>query len=321
MQNFCTLFDTAYLHKGLALYDSLKQHIEKFHLYIVACDEQAYKILKQLNLEFATTISVGEIEKIDTELFAVKSTRSRVEYLWTMTPCIIHYIFSKYKTENCTYIDADIYFFNSPFELKEPIDKTSVTITPHWYTPKYDQSKTTGIYCVQYVYFRNNIEGNEVLSYWRKSCIEWCYNRSENGKFGDQKYLDVWPTLFPQVKVCEHRGFGVAAWNVQQYNIINSTKLFIQLTNKEKYEAVFYHFHYFHLRKNNQIDIGPYIINNQAYQYFYKPYIDKLIEKCIFLKNKFGLENEFILPLLPIKKKLRRIIHPCYRLNIKEYKK
>ena len=47
MMNFCTLFDSFYLSRGLALYESIKEHTEDFHLYIFAFDDITYEILNK----------------------------------------------------------------------------------------------------------------------------------------------------------------------------------------------------------------------------------------------------------------------------------
>ena len=47
MMNFCTLFDSYYLDKGLALYRSLEKVSEDFTLYVFCFDEDSYEILKK----------------------------------------------------------------------------------------------------------------------------------------------------------------------------------------------------------------------------------------------------------------------------------
>ena len=50
--NFCTLFDSNYLLKGLSLYESLvKQCKSDFHLYVFLFDDKSYDIMKKLNLK------------------------------------------------------------------------------------------------------------------------------------------------------------------------------------------------------------------------------------------------------------------------------
>jgi hypothetical protein len=49
MLNFCTLFDSNYLSRGLALFESLKKTETNFHLYVVAFDNECYDYLKNLN--------------------------------------------------------------------------------------------------------------------------------------------------------------------------------------------------------------------------------------------------------------------------------
>ena len=62
MYNFCTLFDSFYLTRGVAMYRSLEETGEDFHLYIFAFDDVSYDVLTKLNLTYATIISLKEFE-------------------------------------------------------------------------------------------------------------------------------------------------------------------------------------------------------------------------------------------------------------------
>ena len=68
MINYCTLFNCNYLTRGLAMYESLKEHSKDFHLFIFAFDDRSYELLNKLNLEFVTVISLLEFE--DEELLS-----------------------------------------------------------------------------------------------------------------------------------------------------------------------------------------------------------------------------------------------------------
>jgi hypothetical protein len=118
-------------------------------------------------------------------------------------------------------------------------------ITEHRYTPAYDQSATSGIYCVQYVFFRSDERGLNALRWWREACIDWCFNRLEDGRFGDQKYLDDWTTRFEGVHVLNHEGGGVAPWNLQQYQLMIEGGLpYVQGRSASRpVPLVFFHFH------------------------------------------------------------------------------
>jgi len=194
MYNFCTLFDTNYLSRGIALYRSLKNVCDDFHIYIFAFDNTCFNILTKMNLEKATIISLKDFE--DKELLNVKSSRTKAEYCWTSTSSTILYVLQKYKVDSCTYLDADLYFYSSPEPIFNELTDNSILITEHRYSPKYDKSKKSGKYCVQFITFKNDEYGLKSLEWWRERCIEWCYNRFEDGKFGDQLYLDDWTTRF-----------------------------------------------------------------------------------------------------------------------------
>src|SRR3989344_2253591 len=74
--------------------------------------------------------------------------------------------------------------------------------------------------------------------------LESCVNRVENGKFGDQKYLDDWTERFQGVQVLRHLG-GVASWNINRYDFSTENKILtgIDKNTRQKFPIVFYHFH------------------------------------------------------------------------------
>ena len=67
----------------------------------------------------------------------------------------------------------------------------SILLTKHRYSPQYNKELKAGKYCVQFVTFKNDARALEALIWWRDRCLEWCYNRFEDGKFGDQLYLSL----------------------------------------------------------------------------------------------------------------------------------
>ncbi len=277
MHYYCTLFDTFYLSRGVAMYHSLERTGSDFHLYIFAFDDNAYGILKKLDLKKATIISLKEFE--DEDLLRIKPTRSKAEYCWTSTPSTILYVLTKFNVPDCTYVDADLYFYKDPKILLDEMGDKSVLLTLHRYPERFNRSIKSGIYCVQFITFKNNTEGMTALKWWRAACIEWCYNRYEDGKFGDQKYLDDWTTRFKGVHVLNNLGGGLASWNVEQWPLVSregNKIIFKDTVSDTNFEAVFYHFHHVRFFKNNIVDLGWRHPTMSVVEKVYTPYIIEL---------------------------------------------
>jgi len=276
MFNFCTLFDSNYSSRGLTLYHSLERVCDDFHLYIFAFDDRSFSVLKKLDLQHATIISLQEFE--DTELLRIKPTRSRAEYCWTSTSSTILYVLEKYHVDMCTYLDADMMFFESPIALFDEMGNNSVMITEHRYSRRYNKEALSGKYCVQFVTFKNDERGLQALRWWRDRCIEWCYARFEDGKFGDQKYLDDWTTRFTGIHELHHLGGGMAAWNVQQYDVFEKNgKLFgKERTGGNEFSVIFYHFHYLRFLNQDRIELGRRLLSDEVLRLLYVPYLKEL---------------------------------------------
>ncbi|MBA2611415.1 MAG: glycosyl transferase [Bacteroidetes bacterium] len=279
MLNFVTLFNSGYLTRGMVLYQSLLKQCANFHLYIVAFDAATFEYFKNNPKKNLSVISLEQFE--DTELKRVKPTRSVAEYCWTCTASTILYCITTFKLDNCTYIDADMRFYSDPKVLVDEMGENSVMITDHLYTAKYDQSATSGKYCVQFVTFKNTIDGMTVLNWWRNACIDWCYNRVEDGKFGDQKYLDEWPKKFKGVHELKHLGGGIAPWNAQQYRFTTKGDKIIgtDIASNKSFEAVFFHYHSLKFFENEIVHLADaaYDLSENVIDTFYKSYVKEII--------------------------------------------
>lgn len=286
MYNFCTLFNINYLSRAIAMYKSLARVCTNFHLYIFAFDDVTVKILQKLNLAHTTIIPLDEFE--DTELRSVKNDRTLAEYCWTATPATIYYVIKNYNVESCTYIDADLYFYSSPKIIFDELEDNSILITEHRYSRQYKKDeKLNGKYCVQFITFKNDEYGLEALEWWKNQCILWCYNRYEDGKFGDQKYLDDWTERFKKVHVLKNLGAGLASWNITQYEFHKDKTSFYGIEKRTgiKFDIVFYHFHYIKFYTNGKLQLGARIISNQVRDFFYKPYFKELEEITMQIKQ------------------------------------
>ena len=229
--NFCTLFDSYYIHKGIALYLSLEKVTDDFHLYIMAFDKESHGKLKSIGFKNMTVELLDDFET--PELLAVKPTRNKAEYCWTAGPSVIYHFMKKYNLSELTYLDADLFFMSSPRVIFDEIGSKSIGITE-----QYIDYSEGGKYCVQFMYFRNDKDGLACLEWWRDRCIEWCYSRYEDGKFGDQKYLEQFEVLFNNVYVVQNRGL-VAPWNAHLYTYKDITLEF----QGKSYPLVFFHMH------------------------------------------------------------------------------
>ncbi|RZL19898.1 MAG: glycosyl transferase [Pedobacter sp.] len=282
-------------------------------------------------MESATIISLKKFE--NERLLEAKKDRTAGEYCWTCASSSIKYCIETYHLDHCTYVDADLLFFKDPKVLIDEMGEKEVLITEHRFSPRYAQSAINGKYCVQFMTFRNTWGGMVVLNWWVDACLTWCYNRIEDGKFGDQKYLDDWTTRFSTIHVLQHLGGGVAPWNVQQYDFstMGTKVLGTSIATHEKFDLVFYHYHGFHYTKNDS-----YSLSNESYQlernhvkYIYRAYGTALFraERIISAYNKEIVSHEVTDDISWVKKVpgrsllffLRGYYKNIYKKNALEY--
>ncbi len=216
MNYFCTYFDINYLPRALCMLHSLEEHCSLSRLYTLCLDEASYQRVQDLAHPNVIPVSLAELEYADKELASASGNRSLLEYYYTCGPAFIVYLLKTHpEIEMLTYIDADIYFFSNPEVVFSELAGSSIGITVHHFY----HSSPEGRFNVGWITFRRDKNGIACVKWWRERCIEWCYERFEEGKYADQKYLDEWPNRFSGVKIIENHGVNVAPWNISDYRI------------------------------------------------------------------------------------------------------
>ncbi|MFB6457664.1 hypothetical protein ACE38W_20515 [Chitinophaga sp. Hz27] len=272
-----------------------------------------------MNLKHATIISKAEFET--PELLAVKSDRTIAEYCWTCTASTIWHAIKHFGLDNCAYLDADMLFFSSPDPIYQELENKSVGITSHNFSPDQKSYMVYGKYCVQFVFFRNDKDGMAALDWWRKSCIEWCYARLEDVRYGDQKYLEYFEEKFNNVCVITHPGVGVAPWNFALFKAHESNGQVLLTTKKAPIQTmpvIFYHYQGLKfVDDGNEIkaDAAFMKISSDWLKYTYTPYIKLLAAAQDMVTGKKPVERTIIFT-----RTVSKSISAFVKLKLKRFK-
>jgi hypothetical protein len=220
MINFCTVADSRYLLKGLAMYNSLVDTMkgEAFTLHWLCLDDQCYDKLLNIRWELRDNIDhallmiykLSEFEKGNEDLRQMKANPATMfgdsysNYCWSLTPWFIDYVLNNQllATEQwLVYVDSDIVFYQSPMTIIDVMDGNSVGIHTHRFTPPM-KDIDVGWYNVGVMVFRNDWDGKFVADMWKGWLIDTTnpYYKT-HGKTGDQKYLELFATRSDKIRV------------------------------------------------------------------------------------------------------------------------
>lgn len=254
--HFCTYFDMNYWPRAQSLLDSLERHCPSFMIHMLCMDDACFKKVKTLDRSHVVPMRLSELEEAQPALPRVKEARSLLEYYFTCGPAFIRHVMDRHpNVEVITYLDADLYFFHDPEPLFEAFQGHSIGVTAH-HLPHLGKRRIftahhlsafrkrrlqEGKYNVGWINFRRDADGVACLEWWRDRCIEWCYDRHEDGKYADQLYLDQWPVLFKGFYEFTHHGANVGMWNVGDYRFSFRN----EIVYVDDDPLIFYHFHGF----------------------------------------------------------------------------
>lgn len=274
-----TILDSSFLVRGLTMAHSLLAFLPNARVNFVCLDKESWSFIQDLRDEKLRAFRVEEIGLPNSH--KLRRERSRGEFAWTATPFSLMWASEIPESDISLYVDADFFFLQSPDLLLRDFWESSaqVLVTEHGYSPEHDGEALFGRFCVQFLAVKSSSE-LPTIQQWANQCIEWCFASADGTKFGDQKYLDVWPLqLGSHLKIARPTTLFVGPWNMR-----------IADPNK----ALGFHFHGLRLVGPGQIKVG-----YSAYQ-VPRPYLTavygRYLSKMESIAGKVGLSGSQVSP-------------------------
>jgi hypothetical protein len=282
---YCTIFDSGYLARALALHASLVEASPRARLAFFCVDELASRVLESLQLDRA--IVVAHESFATPELRRLESLRSRGEYCWTCKPfALLHLARELPQAQWFIYVDTDMMFFGDP-DAALPVG-AHYLLTPHRFHSAFEKYERAGRYNAGYLAMCNSSEGRRAVEWWRERCVESCIARVTDIGYADQKYLERLPELFPFGEESAHPGLNSAPWNIERYTLAKSEgRVYL-----DGQPLLLYHFQALRLLNRRLVDLyaGDRRISDDARRLIYRPYLERVAIAYRTLTDAFPSE-------------------------------
>lgn len=286
--HYCTYFDSNYLARGIAMIRSLRRQDPSANIHVLCLDQATYQILSHSS-ENLSLIDLDELLLADPEFANARNNRTQIEWYFTATSCLVNFIIQKNPDiKNIYYLDSDLYFYSSVQPLLEESKDAAAQVIEHRFSEAMQHLLIYGRFNVGWIGFSSTEEGRRLINDYRNSCLEWCYDRLEDDRYGDQKYLDTWPSKFPSCVISQLKGANVATWNISGRTLsTHDGNHFIDAD-----PLIFYHFQgVARMKSGNYVIKGDPMNLGNYFDQLYAPYLFELAE----IEREFDFNSKKII--------------------------
>jgi hypothetical protein len=223
--HFFTSITANYLPKARVLAHSVKKHHPDAVFHLVFSDKlpDGFDVT---NEPFDDVIFPEDfnISSLDSWIFK----HTVVELCTAVKAPAFLKIFQSTNADKVIYLDPDIAVFHRLDELSQILDQHSVVLTPHQVTPEttFETIKDNeicslkhGVYNLGFLAVRRSEAGLAFLNWWRDRVMDFCYDDIPNGLFTDQKWIDLAPAFFEDLKILRDKTYNVATWNISHRKV------------------------------------------------------------------------------------------------------
>jgi len=171
------------------------------------------------------TILISELDIPNLEGFLFKYTV--LEASTAVKPYLLARLFDKYSIAKLLYLDPDIFIYRRLDSLRTELDRANLLLTPHLLSPLPDDGRIltehgilqAGSYNLGFLGIRNSLVSRALLRWWSKKLYHHCLVSFKDNLFVDQRWMDMAPSLFDEVRILRDPGYNVAYWNLHERSV------------------------------------------------------------------------------------------------------
>ena len=209
-----------YIAKAIVLAQSYHEHHPDHQFYLVIADRKREDLPRE----------VGEVEIWWAEDLGIPKLLQYafmydiIEFNTNIKPFVLERLLEIHTT--VIYLDPDINVYAPIDPVFEALERASFVVTPHYVTPLLDGYKPDdldllrfGSFNLGFIGIRRCSESMQFLRWWGDRCFEFGFYEPPTGLAVDQKWVNLAPCFFPEMRIVADLGLNVAFWNLHERNL------------------------------------------------------------------------------------------------------
>ncbi|HEX6834632.1 MAG TPA: hypothetical protein VF132_13930, partial [Rudaea sp.] len=217
---FFTIASRNYLAYATTLMQSVAEHYPDAPRYLILADrDEADNAL--VGAPF-TTIPAETLDIPDFDALAFRY--NIMEFNTAIKPYAFAHLRTLHPHAGIVYLDPDVLVTAPLADVESAFaDGALAVLTPHLLEPIDDdrhpgerQILASGTYNCGFVAIGPHADADRLNSWWADRLEFGAYSDVANGLFTDQKWIDLVPGLFDDVRILRDPGYNVAYWNLSQ---------------------------------------------------------------------------------------------------------
>lgn len=216
--NVCTIIARNYVAHARVLAQSFREiHPEGTCTVLVIDDPSGYLDAAAEPFELLTIADIG-LDHPE----RMAASYDVMELSTAVKPWLLRTLLARPGVGSVMYLDPDIRIFDTLEEIERRALEHNVVLTPHFTSPlPRDDLKPSeediliaGSYNLGFIALGASETADALLDWWSERLESHCLNAPDEGRFVDQRWIDLAPGLWPGIDVLRDPGFNIAYWNL-----------------------------------------------------------------------------------------------------------